>query len=551
MNRPYILLTAILIVLPITLSGTPSTDRAVPIGKLLKRLDRTISMHSHYQREREIFIDSLKTLPAITLKDSLDKYEDLFNEYLSFQTDSAIHYALLKRTAALRLNDSLEILEADLNLAQVYSIAGLNNEAFDILKAMSHEKFSPFLQSYWYNVYTTLYETQYQLIDNLELKQKYHDLLHQSYISLHSCQSPDKDGSSYWYTLVNILMLENRYSEAKSLLKANKEKIVTNSREEAIYYWFLAGITLNGELDRETAKRYFAHSAIIDISLGIKEHLSLQQLAYMLYTDGDLKRAHRYMKVSLEDANFCNSQKRIIKVSQLLPIIDNDWQMQRNRRQMTLYVCLAVFAVLILMLAIALTYINRLLRANRIANSNLKETNRKQQEMNLHLEESNIIKETYIVRYMDFCLKYIDSMENRLKRIGRHIRNNEQSALKKALDPTLFAKKNLEVFYENFDSTFLNLFPTFIDDYNSLLKPEFRIRMKSPAKLNTELRICALIRLGISDSSQIAHFLHCSLSTVYNNRVTARNKACVNRDDFEKQVSKIGSISGTIRQTDY
>ena len=117
---------------------------------------------------------------------------------------------------------------------------------------------------------------------------------------------------------------------------------------------------------------------------------------------------------------------------------------------------------------------------------------------------------------------------------------NFDYGLRKALDPAAFARENLELFYNNFDITFLKLFPSFVEEYNKLLKPSERIVLKAPDALTTELRIYALVRLGITDSVQIAQFLHCSLSTVYNNRTSARNKACVDRSRFEHFVARIG-----------
>lgn len=218
----------------------------------------------------------------------------------------------------------------------------------------------------------------------------------------------------------------------------------------------------------------------------------------MLYADGEINRAYRYLKVALEDANYCNSQKRLVKVSQLLPIIDNDYQIRRNRQQRNLYISLSFLALLVVLLIAALTYINKLYRNNRRVGLRLAALNNELKELNSHLSESNLIKQTYIVRYMDFCLNYIDQMDSRLKRIARLLDGNNRDALRKALDPAAFARENLELFYNNFDITFLKLFPSFVEEYNKLLKPSERIVLKAPDALTTELRIYALVRLGIT-----------------------------------------------------
>ena len=187
---------------------------------------------------------------------------------------------------------------------------------------------------------------------------------------------------------------------------------------------------------------------------GIKEYVSLHRLAQMLYADGEINRAYRYLKVALEDANYCNSQKRLVKVSQKLQIIDNDYQIRRNRQQRNLSISLSFLALLVVLRIAALTYINKLYRNNRRVGLRLAALNNELKELNSHLSESNHIKLTYIERYMDFCLNYIDQMDSRLKRIARLLDGNNRDALRKALDPAAFARENLELFYNFFDISF-------------------------------------------------------------------------------------------------
>ena len=504
------LLLSLMLLLPAALPA--GAQPAENLGKQFRELDRVIANREVYAARREGQFEEIKYRLAhgsLSPEERFYDYGRLFNEYLSYQVDTAIHYALLKKELALRSGDSLKILETDLNLAQIYAIAGLNQDAFEILNAMSTRHFTPFLHSYYHNIYSLLYEDVYQSIDNPELKRHHYELLHDAYTTLLGSQSPNEDGSSYYYTKANLLNLENRHSEAREWLETN-------------------------------AERFYVRSAIIDLKTGIKEYVSLHRLAQMLYADGEINRAYRYLKVALEDANYCNSQKRLVKVSQLLPIIDNDYQIRRNRQQRNLYISLSFLALLVVLLIAALTYINKLYRNNRRVGLRLAALNNELKELNSHLSESNLIKQTYIVRYMDFCLNYIDQMDSRLKRIARLLDGNNRDALRKALDPAAFARENLELFYNNFDITFLKLFPSFVEEYNKLLKPSERIVLKAPDALTTELRIYALVRLGITDSVQIAQFLHCSLSTVYNNRTSARNKACVDRSRFEHFVARIG-----------
>ena len=97
-------------------------------------------------------------------------------------------------------------------------------------------------------------------------------------------------------------------------------------------------------------------------------------------------------------------------------------------------------------------------------------------------------------------------------------------------------------YYKNFDAIFLHVYPSFVSDFNELLLPEERIVLKEGELLNTELRIYALVRLGINDSVKIAELLHCSPQTVYNNRLKVRNKASVPKEQFAETVRLLGKM---------
>ena len=161
-------------------------------------------------------------------------------------------------------------------------------------------------------------------------------------------------------------------------------------------------------------------------------------------------------------------------------------------------------------------------------------------EKNTQLTDSNIIKEQYIARFFDLCSMYIDKLEDYRKSLNKLAQNRQIDELYKQLKSTSMMENELDELYKNFDAIFLNLYPTFVADFNALLVEDERIVLKSEDLLNKELRIYALLRLGITDSVKIASFLRCSLSTVYNYRTKARNKAAISREDFEKMVMRIG-----------
>ena len=185
----------------------------------------------------------------------------------------------------------------------------------------------------------------------------------------------------------------------------------------------------------------------------------------------------------------------------------------------------------------------------------LSESNEKLQKLNLALSQANeqlnsnneelsrfnTLKEQYIAQFFNICSGYIDKIGDYQKSLYRLAMNKKQDELVKKLKSTAIIDDELEELYHHFDTIFLRLYPTFVDDMNALLREEERITLKPGVLLNKELRIFALLRLGFTDSEQIANFLHCSVSTIYNYKTKMRNKAKDDIDNFDEQVMQIGS----------
>ncbi|MEI6556209.1 MAG: DUF6377 domain-containing protein, partial [Paludibacter sp.] len=301
-------------------------------------------------------------------------------------------------------------------------------------------------------------------------------------------------------------------------------------------------------------RHWLALSAINDIKCSTKEYISLRNLAFLLYEDGDIDRAYNYMKRSLDDALFCNARLRTYEISRMMPIIDKAYQLQTESRQRQMLITIISISILSLLLAIAVFFVYRQMKKLAVARKNLSQANDKLNSLNhklskinielkdanLTLSESNLIKEEYIGRYMDQCSEYIDKLDNYRRMLNKTASSGKTEELIKELKSKEFIDEELREFYNNFDITFLQLFPAFVEDFKSLLIDDEYVQLKSGQLLNTELRIYALIRLGISDSVKISHFLRCSLSTIYNYRTKIRNKAVGNRDEFEQKVMQIG-----------
>jgi len=283
--------------------------------------------------------------------------------------------------------------------------------------------------------------------------------------------------------------------------------------------------------DEDKAIYYFAQSALCDELAGAMEHSSLRELARIMLKRGDIQHAYLYMTCCLEDAEFCNARLRIIEIADDMPLILDSYNqyVKSQHRKSIIWNC--SLSVLILILIALLLWINNTKKRLHVALNQLGETNEE-------LTISNRIRSAYVTQYMDECSKLLERVTTFYKQLRRLSVKNNTTELFEVLKKDEFIDENLSDFYSHFDETFLGLFPHFIEKLNALLLPEGRF---STAKkdLSTPLRICALIRLGITNSDDIARFLRISVKTVFNYRVSIRNMALGDRNELEAKIATI------------
>ena len=286
----------------------------------------------------------------------------------------------------------------------------------------------------------------------------------------------------------------------------------------------------------------------------VREYISLRKLAVLLYQEGDIDRAYSYLKLCMDDAVFCNARLRILEILQIFPLINDTYQQKAEKQQEQMKWALISISLLSIFLLIAIFYVYKQMKRVAAArhevidaNKRLKELNEELHRYNLQLKEANHIiaensylKEEYIGRYMDQCSVYLEKMDNYRRSLGKIAATGKVDELYKNIKSSKFIEEELKEFYANFDNTFLQLFPTFVEDFNTLLAEGEQIYPKANERMSTELRIFALIRLGITDSVKIAQFLRYSVTTIYNYRTKVRNKAAGDRDQLEQEVMKIG-----------
>lgn len=526
------------------------------LKSLLKELDQTMQNSKLYMDRKERKIDQLKARLISQSHRIADVYEvnkALCDEYRSYKTDSAVRYVEHNMRIADSTRNADMIAESKLQRVSLYAISGMYLEAEKMLKSITSKALNYRLKTDYYQLGKDLYNNISTY--NRSVAGKYE---HMSGLYRDSLLNIlDKQSKRYQAIYAEKLTLVGRFLEARQILLKQLENVAPRSHEHAMVTSAI-GKVYQYEGNSEMECIYFALSAISDIENAVKENTSLQALAIALYQRGDLDHAYKYIKYSMDDAIFCNAPLRTLVISKMFPIIDAAHQAKINKQREQLWLYLIVISVLSVCLAIAVIYVLRQmkkLQQGRIEisktnelleklNFDLKVVNEKVIGVNNKLVEANRIKEEYIGNFLDLCSDYINKLEDYRKTLHKTASSGKMEELLKMLRSGRLVDEELKQLYKNFDNIFLHLYPDFVEEFNKLLVDGEQFLIK-PGELNTELRIFALIRLGIYDTGKIANFLRCSMSTVYNYRTKIRNKAAVPRGEFDQFVLEIGTFANT------
>lgn len=485
--------------------------------------------------------------PGLTSSQRYDINRRLADEYNPFISDSAIVYTLENLDIALALREEEKIVESKLSLSSQYVIAGMYLDSEALLKSIDRDRIPHSQIASYFDNHKLLYN--FYSFDNI--KQKEYRCLSALYRdSLLTCLDP----ATNHFRLVESEKLfdAEEYARAEALLLPMVENSLYEDHESAMVAYSLAKI-YDKTGDRQKQKRYLALASIADIRNSVKENAAMQMLANLLYEEGEIDHAYMCVHSSMEDAIFCNARLRTFEVSKIFPIIDSAYQEKTLAEKNRFKSVLIVISILSVFLLAAVVYV--LVQIRRVArmrealrqtneklkelNSDLNKGNEELKMLNRELSESNLIKEAYISQFLDACSNYIDKLDAYRRTLYRMSSSGKHQEVFGMLRSTEMIDTEVEELFANFDKVFLHLYPTFVQQFNMLLQEDKRFEVKA-GELNTELRIFALIRLGIIDSSAIARFLRYSANTIYNYRTRVRNKALVPRDDFEDMVIKLG-----------
>ncbi|WP_281323941.1 DUF6377 domain-containing protein [Flavobacterium sp. IMCC34518] len=522
------------------------------MDSIFDKLNDALKNKQQYVLLKEERIVNFKKIKSVDLsKEQEYNYnKTLYTEYQKFNSDSAILYVKKNLLISKELKNKYLLDLAQLQLANLYSSSGKYRESESILRSITKKALDKSLLPYYYLVYKEFFE-HYNANSNskehIDQIIKYRD-------SLLGVLQPNSLNYKINQIQKNIFTKKGTLAE-KQLLILLKDTKLEDSQYAMITY--LLGYIYESKNQLELRKKYFALSATADIKNAIKDNASLQELALVFYEIGDVDMAYKLTQSAIEDALYCNVQFRTLLMSEVYSIINTAYLEREAQRKNELQFYLVCISLLSGFLIVAVIYVyKQMKKVSRIReelfktseklaelNKDITKTNNQLQERNAQLSESNHIKEEYIAHFFNLCSSYINKLENYRIILNKKAAVKQFDDIYKMLKSTTLVEKELEELYENFDVIFLNLYPTFVKDFNALLIKDEQIVLKQGELLNTELRIFALIRLGISDSVKIAAFLRYSLSTIYNYRTRARNKAVIDRNNFEETVMKIGLVA--------
>ena len=510
------------------------------------RLDSLIAVQPRLVAEKEARLTQMKRELSQT-KTSEQRYEalrQLYEEYAAFQYDSAYSY----------------VSECSLlDLAHILSTACLMDKASQTLNQIDTTSLSADQLLQYRRTWADLLIYQAEFMHGT----KYADEYVQRLISLRrdiTRSDISRDHVNYRITQAECLADSQQARQAISLL----EELLQNYKSGERLYSIITSIMAfhYGQMgDQENQMRFLVKSAESDLEGCIRENTSLRAIADRLFDEGDIDRAYRYMRVAVDDANFYGTRLRNVQASHIVPKILSAYQTKQERNHRNMMWLLAAISVIATMLVVGVIAIYQLLKRYRRLNEQKKQINDELQVANeqlqavngqlgdtveqLHqsnslLREREKLKEEYIARFLTLSSRFIDRGEVQRKALYRLYRDHKTEDLARELKSTHFGNENAQLFYENFDNAFLNIFPNFVDEVNQLLQEGGKIEVKQGKRLTTESRVLALIRIGITDNQSIANILRASLTTVYTYRSKLKARA-IDKDTFENSVKSIDS----------
>lgn len=516
---------------------------------LLERLDRTLEMKEVYEG---YFIERVSVMKHILSeqRDSIQIYSlnrRIADEYKAYSLDSTVAYLQKNRKMAMESGDSFRLLETDLQLAEEYAMTGYHLEALELLSAYQEVQIPQELKYSYYHTYHVLSgemmaytNTTESYLDKIANRDRYRNIL----LSM----TPERT-----YTWYGLKLEEAEQQGNTELMREYARNMIGMTQPETHDYakacWFYQNTFKDGGSPEKM--EWLIRSAIADVMCATKDYASLNALSRLLFESGDVDRAFHYTADHcMQDALSFNGKLRPWQISQFFPEIEKAYQKKNSRQQQFMVVMVSIVSGLALVLVLLLLFIlkrQKILDMTRTTlqesymkieeqNRELVSVNRRLSALNGQMQEADKVKQEYIALFLSMVSENINTTRQYKNHVLKSIRHGKSSALLEEIEALPPIDEDIAEFYKMFDRTFINLYPDFVDKFNALLVEGAEIYPKGDDILTPELRLFALIKLGITDSSKIASLLHYSANTIYNYRAKIKNRARVDRNDFENLV---------------
>ena len=525
---------------------------AAPGHDAFARLDSLIAVQPRIVAQKEARLEQMKR-DLGKMKTASQRYEamrQLYEEYAAYKYDSAYSCVSECVRLAQAMGDRGLLNESYLNLAHILSTACLMDKAQQVLAQIDTTMLSTQQLVQYHRTRTDLLIYQAEYMQGTRYADEYVRQLVETRRGIIRLNVPHDD-INYLVTLAECEADNGHHEQAIALLDS---LLVNYHSGERIYSIITSTMAFHYSQMGDTLRQmeYLIKSAESDLDGCIRENTAMRAIADRLFDEGDIDRAYRYMRVAVDDANFYGTRLRNIQASHIVPKILDAYQTKQEQSHRNILWLLGLISVIALLLVGGVVAIYQLLKRYRRLNEQKRTINEQLRQVNaqlgvtvdqLHesnglLREREKLKEEYIARFLTLSSRFIDRGEEQRKALYRLYRDRKTEDLARELRSTHHGSENAQLFYENFDNAFLNIYPTFVDEVNKLLQEGGKIEVKPGKRLTTESRVLALIRIGITDNQSIANILRASLTTIYTYRSKLKARA-IDKDSFEDSVKAV------------
>jgi len=514
--------------------------------ELLHRLDQYIARRDEFSSKKEKKLIRMKKKLNLTSgkRERLSLYNQIYREYYTYRYDSAMVYAKRGLQLAEQLHDDYYINLNKINRAAVLSTGGFYSQAEDLLLSLKPEDISPKLMQYYYYTLTWVYNYWGAFCERSEFKEEMQNKK-RLYLAKTLEYMGNKQSALYYYLSGELEYLQHRTD--KKVLGWYQKALAASpvdSRVHASAAYCIARYYQDNE-QMDIYEKYLVQAAISDQVCPLKENLALQELSTYLYNKDAkyAKRVSKYIYCSMEDAQFYNNRLRMVEISRILPLITETNHQREIRQNRIITASLVVVSIVSLGFLAMMFFVFRINKRLAKSRREVRSQNMLLEELNQKLLNTNKRRETYMRLFMDISAVYIKKLDDYRKLVSRKIKAKQTADLLTAINSYKLAEEEASSFYIRFDKAFMDLYPNFVDEFNQLLLPEKQIVLPAPNSLTKELRIYALMRLGITDGQELATLLFYSTQTIYNYKTSIRKRA-KDLTTFDAAINQLCNVIG-------